>query len=155
SLTAFSIVGQGWTCSLAGLTCTRSDVLGSSQSYPVITLVVSVSATAPSSVTNTAMVSGGGDSNGSNNVANDQTTIDPVADLTIQKPHAGNFVRGSTGNTYSITVKNDGQGPTSGPVNVVESPFPGLTVTDIGGTGWSCNVNTRLCQNSAVLTSGQ
>ena len=44
-LTAASIGGTGWTCTLNPLQCTRSDVLSTSSSYPAITLAVNVAAT--------------------------------------------------------------------------------------------------------------
>jgi hypothetical protein len=60
-LTATSIGGPGWSCTLATLVCTRSDELAAGSSYPDITLIVNVGSDAPASVTNTAGVSGGGD----------------------------------------------------------------------------------------------
>ena len=74
-LTATAISGTGWTCTLASLTCTRSDVLNGLASYPAITLTVSVAANAPASVINTATVSGGGQTNTSNDTALDPTVI--------------------------------------------------------------------------------
>ncbi|HUC20769.1 MAG TPA: choice-of-anchor Q domain-containing protein, partial [Candidatus Polarisedimenticolaceae bacterium] len=70
-------VFNGWTCSISGqtLTCTRSGVLANGASYPDITLTVNVANPAPSSVTNTATVSGGGETNTSNNSASDPTSI--------------------------------------------------------------------------------
>src|SRR5437762_2236244 len=41
-LTAAAISGSGWTCTLGTLTCTRSDALAASASYPAITLTVDV-----------------------------------------------------------------------------------------------------------------
>jgi uncharacterized repeat protein (TIGR01451 family) len=78
-LTATDITGTGWTCVLGTLTCTRSDALAAGSSYPAITLTVNVSLSAPASVTNTASVSGGGQSNTSNDTVNDPTTINAVA----------------------------------------------------------------------------
>jgi hypothetical protein len=69
-----SISGPGWTCSLATLTCTRSDSLAPGASYPPITLVVNVPKNIRSNVTNTATVSGGSDPN--THTANDPTEID-------------------------------------------------------------------------------
>ena len=48
--------GTGWTCTISGqgVSCTRSDPLAPAQSYPAITLTVSVQPNAPASVTNTA-----------------------------------------------------------------------------------------------------
>jgi hypothetical protein len=60
-LTATAISGSGWNCTLGNLTCTRSDSIGPSLNYPVITMTVNVAANAPSSVTNTVTVSGGGE----------------------------------------------------------------------------------------------
>jgi uncharacterized repeat protein (TIGR01451 family) len=78
-LTATAIAGTGWTCTLATLTCTRSDALGTGASHPVITLTVSVASSAPASVTNTATVSGGGETSTGNDTATDPTTINPPA----------------------------------------------------------------------------
>ena len=50
-------------------------MLAAGQSYPPITLTVNVASTAPASVTNTATVSGGGETNTANNTASDVTTI--------------------------------------------------------------------------------
>jgi hypothetical protein len=56
-LTLVSMTGTGWTCSAS--TCTRGDRLAPGASYPAITVTVSVSPTAPSSVVNVVTVSGG------------------------------------------------------------------------------------------------
>jgi uncharacterized repeat protein (TIGR01451 family) len=74
-LTATGISGAGWTCSAPFGPCSRSDVLGPGASYSPITLTVNVASNAPSSVTNTATVSGGGETDSSNDTASDQTTI--------------------------------------------------------------------------------
>ena len=74
-LAAAEIGGDGWTCSLGNLTCTRSDVLAAAASYPVITLTVNVPANAPTGVTNSVVVSGGGEVNTTNDTSSDFTTI--------------------------------------------------------------------------------
>jgi len=74
-LTATGLSGSGWSCNLGSLTCTRSDALAGNVSSPAITLTVSVAANAPSLVTNTATVTGGGDASAANNTASDPTTI--------------------------------------------------------------------------------
>ncbi|UBF29979.1 DUF11 domain-containing protein (plasmid) [Kovacikia minuta CCNUW1] len=76
-LTPTAATGTGWSCAIAGqtVTCTRSDALAALVSYPAITLTVSVAANAPTSVTNTATVSGGNDGNTGNNSSSDPTTI--------------------------------------------------------------------------------
>ena len=79
-LIATALNGTGWACTLATLSCTRSDALGAGSSYPSITLTVDVETTAPSSVTNIATAAGGGEINTANDTANDLTTISASAD---------------------------------------------------------------------------
>jgi len=74
-LTATAIMGNGWSCALGNLTCTRSDPLAGGASYPPVTVTVNVAANAPNQVTNTATVSGGGEVPTGNNSASDRTTI--------------------------------------------------------------------------------
>ena len=47
--------------------------------------------------------------------------------------------------TFTLRVTNVGSGPTSGTVTVTEAPPPGLTITALSGTGWTCIVATRTC----------
>src|SRR5262249_7187999 len=98
---ATAISGSGWTCTLASLTCTRSDALATGSSFPPITLTVNVAGNAPASVTNRATLSGGGTSTNSN--ASDPTTITgsiAAPSLTLTKSHNGSFTQGQTGATY-------------------------------------------------------
>ncbi|HUP02673.1 MAG TPA: BACON domain-containing carbohydrate-binding protein [Bryobacteraceae bacterium] len=57
-LSLVSMAGTGWTC--AANTCSRSDALAASASYPPITVTANVAANAASPLVNTAVVSGGG-----------------------------------------------------------------------------------------------
>ena len=72
-LNATSIAGTGWSC--ATLICTRSDALGPGASYPDITVTVNVASNAAALITNTATVSGGGETNTANDSASDPTTV--------------------------------------------------------------------------------
>jgi uncharacterized repeat protein (TIGR01451 family) len=152
-LTATAMSGTGWTCTLATLSCTRSDALAASTSYPAVTVTVNVASNAPASVTNTATVSGGGESNTSNDTANDVTTIIGPPDLTVAKSHTGNFTQGQTGAAYTITVSNIGTGPTSGTVTLTDTLPAGLTATAISGTGWTCTLATLSCTRSDALAA--
>nr|WP_306673704.1 Ig-like domain repeat protein [Tahibacter caeni] len=153
-LTATAIGGGGWTCTLATLTCTRPDALAAGSGYPPITLTVNVASNATASVTNTAAVSGGGQTNTNNDTAADPTTITQLSDLTITKTHVGNFSQGQTGAIYTLTPSNAGAGPTSGTVMVTDTLPAGLTATAISGTGWSCTVATVTCTRSDALAAG-
>jgi uncharacterized repeat protein (TIGR01451 family) len=81
-LTAAALSGQGWDCTLETLICTRSDALAAGATYPAITVTVDVMDNAPSRMTNTATVSGGGEANTANDVAADVTTIRRLPALT-------------------------------------------------------------------------
>ncbi|HVF45669.1 MAG TPA: hypothetical protein VM936_21765 [Pyrinomonadaceae bacterium] len=157
SLAYVSATGTGWTCGAVGqaVTCTRATALAAGASYPAITVTVNVSTTAPSSVTNTASVSGGGQTNTSNDSASDPTNINGVADLAVAKTHTGNFTRGSTG-TYTITVSNVGGAATSGVVTVTDTLPAGLTPSTQSGTGWTCGAvgQTITCTRSNALAAG-
>jgi len=155
-LTATSITGTGWACTQPAGPCTRSNALAAGSSYPTLTLTVNVAGNAPSSVTNTATVSGGGETNTSNNTANDPTTINPITgpDLTISKSHTGNFAQGQTGAIYTITVSNGGSASTSGTVTVADTVPSGLTATSIAGTGWTCTQPAGPCTRSNALAVG-
>ncbi|HKP36537.1 MAG TPA: hypothetical protein VJT71_06735 [Pyrinomonadaceae bacterium] len=153
-LTATAISGTGWTCVLGTLTCTRSDALAAGASYPVITLTVNVANNAASSVTNSVAVSGGGETNTSNNSATDATTVTQLPDMTIAKSHTGNFTQGQSGATYTLTATNSGFAATSGTVTVTDTLPSGLTATAISGTGWTCVLATLTCTRSNALAAG-
>ena len=56
-LTTSSISGNGWSCTLGTLSCTRSDALATGNSYPPITVSVNVSSgLSPSTINNQASV---------------------------------------------------------------------------------------------------
>ncbi|MDQ2975271.1 MAG: hypothetical protein M3R69_07655, partial [Acidobacteriota bacterium] len=103
-----------WSCNLGTLTCTRSDVLAAGASYSPITLTVTVANNAPASVTNSATVSGGGESNAANNTANDPTTINAAAppNVVLVKSASPNGSQPpGTDLTYTIVYTNNGGQP--------------------------------------------
>ncbi len=59
-VSATAISGTGWNCTLATLTCTRSDSLPPSAVYPAIVIAVSIAGNVPSSISNVVTLSGGG-----------------------------------------------------------------------------------------------
>jgi uncharacterized repeat protein (TIGR01451 family) len=127
-LTATSLSGSGWNCNLATLTCTRSDALTGNTSYPNITLTVNVASNAPSSITNSAAVSGGDEQNTANNTANDPTTINSAPPS--QAPSCN-------GQTATIYVNAQGRivgGPDNG--KVYKGKLKGTNAADVMvGTG--------------------
>jgi len=153
-LTATSLTGSGWTCTLATLTCTRSDALPGGASYPAINLFVSVDHDAPPSVTNTATVSGGGEIDTTNDSASDTAPVAQRADLSIDSSHSGIWHQGDVGRTYTLAVSNVGFADTNGTtVTVVDTLPPDLTATAISGAGWTCTLGTLTCTRTDVLTT--
>ena len=103
---------------------------------------MTVQRNAPASVTNSASVFGGGETNTSNNTAADPTTINAGANLTISKSHTGTFTQGQTG-SYTLTVSNVGGAPTLNPVIVTDNLPAGLAASAAAGAGWSCIAAVR------------
>ena len=122
--------GTGWNCSTTVVgsstaTCTRNDALAVSASYPVITLTVNVSLTAPASVTNSATVSGGGENNASNDTANDLTTINaaaPPSVALVKSVSPGGTQIPGTDLLYTIVYTNSGGQPANNLVIVDPNP---------------------------------
>ena len=79
-----------------------------------------------------------------------------VPDLAIGKSHAPALAPGLP-STYTITVGNVGDGPTSGPVTVTDTLEPGLTLNGaVTGAGWACSTSgaTITCTRSDALAAG-
>ncbi len=75
-----------------------------------------------------------------------------AADCVIAKSHVGNFVHGTAGNNYTITVSNASPSvSTVGTVTVVDTLPVGLTATAISGTGWVCVLGTLTCTRADAL----
>ena len=121
-LTANAIYGNGWSCSISPVSCTRSDALAPGSSYAPITLTVNVAPDAPSSVTNRADVSGGGETNAANDRADDPTTVVALPTLTGVSPSSG--TQGT-----SVAVSLAGTNFVAGATVAVGNP--GITVTNV------------------------
>ena len=101
-LTATAIAGTGWNCTLATLTCTRSDFLAAGANYPAVTVTMNVTTNTPASVVNQVSVSGGGAVTA---IATDLTLIG-LPSLSITNTHTGSIMYPQSGATYTVTVGN-------------------------------------------------
>jgi uncharacterized repeat protein (TIGR01451 family) len=152
-LTLVQMIGDGWTC--GGNVCTRSDILLSTLAYPSITVIVNVTATATSPLTNVARVTGGGSAS---TVSNDTTDINTTApsnppSLTVSVTHTGNFTEGQQNATYVLTVSNKSGASSSSGTAYVNALLPtGLTLVSMVGTDWTCEGNS--CARSDALSGG-
>jgi uncharacterized repeat protein (TIGR01451 family) len=120
TLVPTDISGTGWTCTLATLTCTRTDPLPTSGSYPPITLTVNIPIQIQNTFTNSAAVSGGGDVNQNNNTASDTVTLRPPIILTPQSTS----VTAPAGSVASMSINVDAPNPTLGKITFQCSGLP-------------------------------
>ena len=113
-LTATGMSGSGWSINFATLTATRSDSLAGGASYPAITVTVNVPVGAPSSVTNTATVSGGGETYTANDTASDPTTIGLLTIVgTSPSLSSGSMTAGATTLAINFSSAASGAGTAS------------------------------------------
>jgi hypothetical protein len=154
-LTATAISGTGWTCTLATLTCTRSDALTSTSSYPAITVTVSVSSVAAGTYTNTATVSGGGETTTSNDTSTDATII--VGLPTIAEAFSPTSVGPGTNSAVTFTLGNPSANSVSLTGVAFSDTLPGtLKVSTPNGASTTCTsgVVTATAASSSISLSG-
>ncbi|MGB7740521.1 MAG: hypothetical protein WBM03_15540 [Steroidobacteraceae bacterium] len=142
SLTFGSVSGAGWDCVYQStdrrVTCFRASLAAGASS--AITLTVTPSGSAGSSIANTARVSSPDfqDQNPANNSSTVSITLGAPADLAITK--TGSFTQPGGGSTqvdtFVVTLRNNGPGTATG-----------IVVTDVmSGPGVAkYNVNTTAC----------
>lgn len=110
---------------------------------------------APGTFVNHASVVGGSTRDGrpwpETTAQSSVTAIGP--DLVLTKTHAGSFTAGDADRTYELTVRNAGNAPSSGPVELADQIPGGLTATAIAGAGWSCDLATLSCGRSDPLAA--
>ena len=143
------------TCSASGqdITCTGGGI-GAGDPDQVTTITVAIAANTTGTIVNTATVApapGTTDPNTANNTSTDNASVEPNADLSISKAHAGSLTAGSNQN-YTLTINN------AGPSNV--SSF---TITDtlnsnltyVSATGATCSaVNQDVTCTGGAINSG-
>jgi hypothetical protein len=146
-----SFSGTGWSCSVTGqtVTCTNDSAVASGSSYPTLTLNVNVSSSAPSSIGNSASVSGAGITA---NSGSDTIAVEANSMLAVSKSHTGTFTAGSTG-VWTLTISNTAaSGSTSGIVNVSDTLPTGYTLASYTSTSslWTCNSTTNVVTCAAT-----
>ena len=122
NLVPVSLTGTGWTCTLATLTCTRSDVLAPGASYPVITFTVNIPQNIVNSFTNTATVSGGGDPN--SHTASDPVTLGPPIIITSTDSGSDSVTSGNAA-VFNFTVDTTAVNPQPPVVSFTCNGLPG------------------------------
>src|SRR6185503_6599025 len=122
-------------------TCSRSDALGAGATYPAVTVTVTVASTAPATVTNQVVATGGGDSTPANNSASDPTTITPSQTPTTLSLAVASGVYGGT-TAVSATLSAAGS-PVSGKTIAftLQGVAKGTAVTNASGVATLANVS--------------
>src|SRR6202035_1521761 len=155
-LSPVSAAGTGWACSIASQTvsCVRSDSLAASSSYPTIAVSANVLQTAPSTVTNTALVSGGGEINLANDSATDVANVVSSADVCLTNSASPNPVAAGSNITYTQIVTNTG--PSAGDNATLIATIPSNTtyVSIAAPSGWTCITGSSNVVFSTVSMAG-
>jgi uncharacterized repeat protein (TIGR01451 family) len=132
--------GTGWSCSVASQTvsCTDSTALTAGSTYPSITVTANVLQTAPSTITNTATVGGGGEVNLANDTATNVAAVVSSADLAVTDMAAPNPVAAGSNITYTQVVTNNGPSAADTATLVQAVPANTTFVSISAPAGWTC-----------------
>jgi len=139
-ITPTSATGTGWTCSVSSQTvsCVRSDSLAASTAYPSITVNAIVSPAAPATLTNTAVVAGGGEANFLNDTATDIASVVSTADLSVTNSASPNPVAAGSNLTYTQVLTNNGPSAADNATFVTVIPANTTLAGFAAPAGWSC-----------------
>ncbi|MGD0567241.1 MAG: C25 family cysteine peptidase [Candidatus Sulfotelmatobacter sp.] len=140
-LTPTTASGTGWSCSIVSQTvsCTDSTALAAGGTYPSITVTANVLQTAPSTVTNTAVVGGGGELNLANDTATNVATVVSSADLSVTNAASPNPVAAGSNITYTQIVTNSGPSAADTATFVQAVPANTTLVSISASAGWICS----------------
>src|SRR5207253_10493098 len=133
----------GWSCGIVAqlVTCTRSDALAASATYPAITIAIAVGQAAATPLTNTASVSGGGEVNTGNDSASDVTTMTSRADIGVAKIASSGSVTVGSNVDFTITATNAGPSNATG-VQITDQLPAGLTFVSATPSAGTYNSGT-------------
>src|SRR5439155_24727580 len=106
--------------------------------YPSITINVNVTQTAPATVTNTAVVGGGGEINLANAPATDVANVVSSADMSLPDAGAPNPVAAGSNITYTQVVTNSGPSAADNATLVATVPANTTFVSLASPAGWPC-----------------
>jgi LPXTG-site transpeptidase (sortase) family protein len=153
-LTPTGAAGTGWTCPAPvgqTITCTRADALAGGASYPALTVTVTVLQGAANSVTNQAAVSGGSQTNTTNDTTTNPTNIVSSADIAVTKTVSNATPNQGTPVTFTITATNNGPSNATG-VQVNDLLPLGLTFVSAATSQGSYTAGTGVWIVGAVAS---
>ena len=154
---------SAWRCSASGqtVTCTiggSNAVVAADNTYPALSIAVSIASNAPSSVQNSASISGSMDTCNTACTSQETVTITPAPDLTITKTAIGTFTQGSTAE-WDIVVGNANAGSTTSGTTYITDQLPSTyTLNSYASTSnvWTCSSMMRLvnCTTTQQVAGG-
>lgn len=149
--------GVGWSCATAGLTltCSRSDPLAASDSYPPILVDATVQDPAPATIVNTATASGGGSADAT---ASDGGGANGLADVSITK--VATPVSLFSGDTVTFTLNVQNAGPSSAQNVTVNDLIDPASYSDVTAdttqgrcdTTVACSLDTVTPNSTVTIT---
>ena len=144
-----SATGDGWTCTPAPVSCSRTDALAPLGTFPQLTVAVDVIVTDVREATFTATATGF-DASPDNSTDSETTPIVVPADLAVALDVTPPWYVGREA-TFDVNVTNVGTAPTVGPATVTIDRAGSAT-----GDGWSCVVDGAglSCSNPDPVPAG-
>jgi uncharacterized repeat protein (TIGR01451 family) len=154
-LTPTGASGTGWSCSVVSQTvsCTEVTALPGNSSYPPITVTANVAQTAPSTVTNTAIVSGGGEINLTNDTGTNVAAVVSSADLSVTNSASPDPVTAGNNITYTQVLTDNGPSAADNVTLVQAIPASTTFVSMAAPAGWSCTTPSAGSTGNVVCTS--
>ncbi|TMD19250.1 MAG: DUF11 domain-containing protein, partial [Chloroflexi bacterium] len=154
-LTPTAASGTGWSCGIAAqtVTCTSTDVVASSGSFPAISITVNVGQAAAASLTNTASASGGGEVNIANDSASDVTNVVSRADIAVAKISSSGTVTVGSNVDFTISVTNNGPSDATG-VQITDQLPAGLTFVSATPSAGTYNSGTGVWNIGGLAAAG-
>jgi uncharacterized repeat protein (TIGR01451 family) len=143
------------TCSgTTTVSCTIGTINAGAANDVTVTIVATAGPSAAPSVTNTATVSSStSDPSAGNNQSSAQTTVNPVADVSVTKTDSPDPVMAGNNVTYTLKVHNAGPSATTGVT--VSDPLPaGLTFVSSSTTKGTCSGTTTVSCNIGTVNAG-
>jgi uncharacterized repeat protein (TIGR01451 family) len=138
SLIPTNLAGTGWTCTVTPLSCNRSDALANGASYPPITFTTAVAVNAPTTLINSATVSGGSEVNTANDTATDSTNINqlpgPPLTITLMVPSTQTIKNGHSASFVFDVVSHSA---TLGTINFTCQGLPAKSACNFSPQGES------------------
>ncbi|MBL0088705.1 MAG: DUF11 domain-containing protein [Ideonella sp.] len=127
-------------CALVGsnVVCTVGAVAGNGADPRSLSITMKAVVAGPATINATATLTASNDSNASNNVQNQITTVTQGADLSLAKSASPDPVAGGANLSYTLTPSNAGPND-SGNLRVIDNLPPLTSFVSASGSGWSCS----------------